>query len=172
MRFNIRGEKLEVTDAIKNYVEKRIGKLDKYFHNSDEVVASILVKTQGISQKVEVTIPLKEIILRAEDSEKDLYAAIDLVVEKLERQIRKNKTRISRKKNKEIYINDVDEIEETNETIVKRKNIDLKPMSEEEAILQMNLLGHEFFVFENSDTNSNCVLYRRKDNNYGIIEMK
>lgn len=172
MRFNIRGEKLEVTDAIKNYVEKRIGKLDKYFHNSDEVVASILVKTQGISQKVEVTIPLKEIILRAEDSEKDLYAAIDLVVEKLERQIRKNKTRISRKKNKEIYINDVDEKEETNEVIVKRKNIDLKPMSEEEAILQMNLLGHEFFVFENSDTNSNCVLYRRKDNNYGIIEMK
>jgi putative sigma-54 modulation protein len=172
MKFHIRGEKLEVTEAIKSYVEKRIGKLDKYFSNSNEIGANVLIKTHGISQKVEVTIPLKDIILRAEDSEKDLYTAIDLVVEKLERQIRKNKTRLSRKNTKEIYINKVEDVEESNDSIVKRKTIDLKPMNEEEAILQMNLLGHEFFVFENSDTNTNCVLYKRKDNNYGIIEMK
>ena len=176
MKFNIRGSKLEVTDAIRNYIETKLQKLDKYFENGDEVVANVLIKTQGLEQKVEVTIPIKRLILRSEESQKDLYAAIDLVTDKLERQIRKNKTRIKEKKIKDsidMFVDfDVTDDEDREEKIVKRKMIDLKPMSEEEAILQMNLLGHEFFAFENSDTNNNSVLYRRKDGNYGIIEMK
>lgn len=176
MKFNIRGSKLEVTDAIRNYIETKLQKLDKYFENGDEIVANVLIKTQGLEQKVEVTIPIKRLILRSEESQKDLYAAIDLVTDKLERQIRKNKTRIKGKNTKEPIDMFVDfettPEEDEEEKIVKRKMIDLKPMSEEEAILQMNLLGHEFFAFENSDTNNNSVLYKRKDGNYGIIEMK
>lgn len=175
MKFNIRGSKLEVTDSIKNYIETKLGRLDKYFDNTNEITANVLIKTQGVNQKVEVTIPIKKMILRSEESQKDLYAAIDIVTDKLERQIRKNKTRMKHKNVKE-HVNmfadfEVEE-ESEDEVIVKRKIVDLKPMSEEEAILQMDLLGHEFFVFENSDTNNNSVLYKRKDGNYGIIEMK
>lgn len=176
MNYNIRGSKLEVTDSIRNYIETKLNRLDKYFENADEITANVLIKTQGINQKVEVTIPIKKMVLRSEELHKDLYAAIDLVTDKLERQIRKNKTKLRRRDNKEDIVNFADfEItseEENEETIVKRKTIDLKPMSEEEAMLQMNMLGHEFFVFENADTNCNSVLYRRKDGNYGIIDMK
>ena len=175
MKFNIRGNKLEVTDAIKNYVESKLGKLDKYFGDTTEINANVVVSTKGISQRVEVTIPIKKIILRAEESHKDLYAAIDLVSEKLERQIRKNKTRIKNRSSKEVidtFVDfDITEEEETENSIVKRKVIDSKPMNEEEAILQMNLLGHEFFIFENSDTDGKSLLYKRKDGNYGIIDI-
>ena len=176
MKFNIRGNKLEVTDAIKNYVESKLGKLDKYFGDTSEMCANVVVSTKGISQRVEVTIPIKKIILRAEESNKDLYAAIDLVSEKLERQIRKNKTRIKNRSGKEIIETFVDfeinEEEEIENTIVKRKVIDSKPMNEEEAILQMNLLGHDFFIFKNVDTDNVAVIYKRKDSDYGLIEMK
>lgn len=176
MKYNIRGSKLEVTDSIRNYIETKLNRLGKYFENADEITANVLIKTQGINQKVEVTIPIKKMVLRSEEIHKDLYAAIDLVTDKLERQIRKNKTRLKRRDNKENIVNFVDFEttieEEREETIVKRKTIDLKPMSEEEAMLQMNMLGHEFFVFENADTNCNSVLYKRNDGNYGIIDMK
>ena len=176
MILNIRGSKLEITDAIKSYLESKVQKLDKYFENPDEITASIVAKTKGINQTVEITIPIKKAILRVEESNNDLYSSIDLAVDKLERQIRKNKTKIKQKNNREKFDMFVDfEIEEEYnepETIVKRKTIDMKPMSEEEAILQMDLLGHEFFIFKNSDTDSNAVLYKRKDGNYGIIEMK
>ncbi len=174
MKYNIRGNKLEVTEAIKGYVEKRLGKLDKYLENSNEITANVLIKLRGNEQVVEVTIPIKKIILRAEDSNKDLYAAIDLVVEKLERQIRKNKTRLhNRKKNEKLIEFNLDYIEEIDEdsSIIKRKKIDAKPMSEEEALLQMELLGHDFFAFKDMDTNSYAIIYKRKDGNYGIIEM-
>ena len=175
MDFNIRGNKLEITDAIRNYLEDKIGKLGKYFTNPNELTANILVKSDGILKKVEVTIPIKKAILRAEDSNKDLYAAIDLVYEKLERQIRKNKTRMSHKNNKEInpFIDFTTKDEEKEEgTIVKRKVFDAKPMSDEEAILQMELLDHNFFVYKNAETNLFSVIYKRNDQNYGIIEMK
>lgn len=176
MKFNIRGDKLEVTDAIRNYIESKLSRLDKYFENADELQATVLIKKQGIAQKVEVTIPMKKIILRSEEAQKDLYASIDLVVDKLERQIRKNKTRIKNKHSKDIVnmFTDFETVEEEEnvEEIVKRKVVELKPMSEEEAILQMNLLGHEFFVFENADTEKTSVIYKRKDGNYGLIEMK
>lgn len=176
MKLNIRGSKIEITDAIKSYLEGKVQKLDKYFENPEEINANIVVKTKGIDQTVEITIPIKKAILRVEESNKDLYSSIDLAVDKLERQIRKNKTKIKQKNNREkfdLFIDfEVEEVEENTETIVKRKSIDMKPMSEEEAILQMDLLGHEFFIFKDSDTDTNAVLYKRKDGNYGIIEMK
>lgn len=176
MKLNIRGSKIEITDAIKSYLESKVQKLDKYFENSEEINANIVAKTKGIEQTIEITIPIKKAILRVEESNKDLYSSIDLAVDKLERQIRKNKTKIKQKNNKEkfdMFIDfEVEEELEEPETIVKRKTIDMKPMSEEEAILQMDLLGHEFFIFKDSDTDNNAVLYKRKDGNYGIIEMK
>lgn len=175
MKLTIRGNKLEVTEAIKNYVEEKLGKLDKYFENADELSGNVLLRVQGKEQIVEVTIPIKKYILRAEESHEDLYASIDLVVEKLERQIRKNKTRIKERKVKEIPMMDFDfePVEDQQKTtIVKRKVVEMKPMDEEEAVLQMELLGHEFFVFQDIETGTTSVLYRRKDGNYGIIETK
>ena len=119
---------------------------------------------------------MKKLILRAEDTHTDLYAAIDLVSEKLERQIRKNKTRMKKKVNKDIIDFNIDfqidKDEDEKGKIIKRKTIELKPTNEDEAILQMNLLGHDFFVFVNEETDIVNILYRRKDGNYGIIETK
>lgn len=176
MKINARGSKLEVTDAIRDYINKKVAKLDKYFENPDEFTANVLIKTIGNSQTVEVTIPIRKVILRAEESSEDLYKSIDLVSEKLERQIRKNKTRILNKKGQEplfMFMPSDDETEEEEVGVIKkRKQVDMKPMSEEEAILQLNLIGHDFFLFEDMDTNRPTVVYRRKDGNYGVIEMK
>ena len=177
MNIKIRGDKLLVTEAIKEYVESKLSKLEKYFDKHGEVNANVLLRVGGRNQIIEVTIPTNHFTLRAEESHDDLYAAIDLVVDKLERQIRKNKTRIEKrlyKENiKEINYNfelEEDEIETSNK-IIKRKTLDMKPMSEEEAILQMELLGHSFFIFKNSENENVSVIYKRKDNNYGIIEI-
>lgn len=176
MNINIRGSKLEVTEAIQNYIEKRLKKLDKYFENPDEFTANVLIKTHGTKETVEVTIPIKKAILRAEESSDDLYKSIDLVSEKLERQIRKNKTRMKNKKNVDVmnmFVDfEVENDEEEEGKISKRKTVDSKPMSEEEAILQMDLLGHDFFIFNNVDTDTISVVYKRKDGDYGIIEIK
>ena len=177
MKYNIRGQKVEITSAIKEYAEKKIGKIEKFFSNVDDVNVNVLVKVNGKDQKVEVTIPVKKMVLRAEETGKDLYAAIDLVCEKLERQIRKNKTRLMQRKTKE-NLNDINvdfdnkDIEEDNYKVVRRKKLNTKPMSAEEAILEMNMLGHDFFIYKDSDTNNTCVIYKRKDNDYGIIETK
>lgn len=174
MKFNIRGNKVEITEPIKKYIEEKIGRLDKYFENPDSLTANVLVRIRGIDQIVEVTIPAKKMILRGEERNKDLYAAIDLVSDKIERQIRKNKTRMQKKATKasmiDFNMNFEAEESETEETVVKRKKIEMKPMSEEEAILQMNLIGHEFFVFKDADTGDVCILYKRKDGGYGMIE--
>ena len=178
MKINIHGNKVKITDSIKDRIEEKIGKLDKYFENPDSITANVVVRVRGVDQIVEVTIPAKKMILRAEVTSKDLYNSIDMVEEKLERQIRKNKTRMNKKVNKESVIDFVldyeeeVEIDEDHTSIVKRKEIDTKPMSEEEAILQMNMLGHEFFIFKDSDTNNMAVVYRRQDGDYGLIEMK
>ena len=178
MKYNIRGDKLEVTDAINSYVESKLDRLNKYFKDED-ILANVLLRVRGNSQIIEVTIPTDKFILRSEEEDKDLYAAIDLVSDKLERQIRKNKTRLNRQnvdnKLKEFNFDyEMMEEEETSEdeVIVKRKNIEMKPMDEEEAILEMNLLGHEFFVYKDMHTDKICVLYKRKDGNYGLIETK
>ena len=175
MKINIRGSKVKITQAINDYVVGKIGKLDKYLEEPDNITANVVVRIKGKDQTVEVTIPVKNFILRAEDTHTDLYAAIDLVYEKLEGQIRKNKTRMKKKIDKSSnFIVDflVDKDEEEKGKIVKRKIIETKPMNEEEAILQMNLLGHSFFVFENIDTGVVSILYKRKDEDYGLIETK
>lgn len=172
MLLNIHGDKLEVTDSIKNYIEEKLKRLDKYFENPEDLKANIVVRTRGINQIIEVTIPIKKAILRAEETNKDLYAAIDKVTDKLERSIRKNKTKIKRRKveNMDVFL-DFEVEEEEEQKIVKRKQINNKPMSEEEAILQMDLLDHDFFIFQNTETNNMSVIYKRKDNSYGIIEI-
>ena len=175
MQFNIRGKKLEVTEALKSYIEEKLGRLNKYFEDPDNITASVLIKLSGKLQVVEVTINTHGLILRGEESNKDLYASIDLVTDKIERQIRKNKTKIRKQLSKE-SIKDFkfveDDVIEEEHNIVKRKKVDMKPMSEEEAILQMELLGHDFFVYKTVDDGNINVVYKRKDGNYGILETK
>ena len=175
MKFNIHGKKLEVTDSIKSYIEEKLGRLDKYFEDPDNITTTVVIKLRGKDQVVEATINANKFVLRGEESHSDLYAAIDKVSDIIERQIRKNKTRI-KKRHKEVptaFVLDfeVDEEENKNE-IVKRKEVDGKPMSEEEAILQMNLIDHDFFVYKDADTNKVNVVYKRKDGDYGVIETK
>ena len=171
MEFIIRGDN---TESIKDYIESKIERLTKYL-NDDSLTATVVTKKEGRNQKIEVTIPTDSFTLRNEAVNEDLYAAIDNVVDKLERQIRKNKDKINKKNNKRI-IDDFDIILEDefyeSEKVVKRKKLELKPMDEEEAIIEMEMLGHDFFVFRDSDTDKICVLYKRKNGNYGIIETK
>lgn len=175
MKYIIRSEKNENTEAIKEYIENKLSRLDKYLKESDEIEATVLTKITGKSQTIEVTIPTKNFTLRNEETNEDLYAAIDKIVDKLERQIRKNKEKINKKVNKTL-INDfeydlIDEYSEE-EKVVKRKQVELKPIDEEEAIIQMEMLGHSFFVYRDVDTNEVHILYKRKNGNYGIIETK
>ncbi|MFV0558426.1 MAG: ribosome hibernation-promoting factor, HPF/YfiA family [Enterococcus sp.] len=174
-RYNVRGENIEVTEAIREYVAKKVGKLERYFTDVPEANAHVNLKVYTEkTAKVEVTIPLPYLVLRAEETSPDLYASIDLVVDKLERQIRKFKTKIHRK-SRETAIPDstlpIVEQEETPELdIVRTKRLSLKPMDSEEAVLQMNMLGHNFFIFEDAETNGTSIVYRRKDGKYGLIE--
>lgn len=173
MNIIVRGSKLEITEAMESYAKEKIGKLEKYFENGQEVKSTVLAKIHGRFHIVEVTIPLNNLILRAEECSSDFYAAIDTVIDKLERQIRKNKTKlVSRKKETTDFVYEyIDDIEEDSETkIVKRKKIEVKPMDEEEAILQMELLGHQFYLFKNIETNQPSLIYKRKDGDYGMIE--
>jgi putative sigma-54 modulation protein len=164
---------------MKECLEENLEKLNKYFENPEDIEANVLVKVRGLEQIIEVTALTKRFTLRAEESNENFYAAVDLVVAKLERQIRKNKDRLNKKyKNVEklefnFDYDSKEEIEEENESsIVKRKDISMKPMDEEEAMLQIELLNHDFFVFKNIDEECVSVLYKRKDGNYGIINMK
>ena len=175
MIYNIRGDKILVTDAIKEYIASKLDKLNKYFDSPEDINANILVKVKGFEQTIEVTIPTTNFTIRNEESAEDLYAAIDLVTDKIERQIRKNKTKINKIEKdaaKKINFAFMDNIEEDEEDtiIVRRKTLNTKPMDEEEAILQMEMLGHDFFVYKDRDTKRVCIIYKRKDNNYGIIE--
>ena len=175
MEIQIRGEKIRITEAMKNYVDEKIGKLDKYLENSENVHAHVIVKVKGHENTVEITIPLKSFILRSEETQDDFYAAVDKTIDKLERQVRKNKTRLMSKQVKPTYDFNFDSIEldkeeKNTKKVVKRKTIEVKPMNEEEAILQMELLGHEFFMYKDSETSAPCVIYKRHDGNYGVIE--
>ncbi|HSI67118.1 MAG TPA: ribosome-associated translation inhibitor RaiA [Planococcus sp. (in: firmicutes)] len=183
LQFNIRGENIEVTPAIREHIEKKVQKIERYFTDGANATAMVNLKTYNNSQtKVEVTIPMKNLTLRAEERHDEMYAAIDLIVSKLERQIRKYKTKVNRK------FRDRDGIgvafaaaeqsanaaeygdEDEDFTIVRTKQFDLKPMDEEEAVLQMNMLGHNFFVFTDAESNGTNIVYKRKDGTYGLIE--
>lgn len=181
MKYNIRGENITVTPAIREYVEKKIGKLERYFDNTPTTDVNVNLSVYNNEQRIEVTIPMVNLMLRAEESHVDMYAAVDLVVNKLERQIRKHKTKVNRKLRQQdeapkyVFADVEKEAKNDHENndefeVVRNKRFDLKPMDSEEAILQMNMLGHNFFVFVNAETNSTNVVYRRKDGKYGLIE--
>ena len=175
MEIIIRGDKMQITDAMKDYINEKLGKLEKYLENSDAVRANVIVKVKNHEQTVEITIPLKSFILRSEETKEDFYAAVDKTIDKLERQVRKNKTKLMAKQNKASYdfnfekIDFKEEIEDEHK-VIKRKTIEVKPMNEEEAILQMELLNHEFYIYKDSETNKKTVVYKRTDGNYGLIE--
>jgi len=168
MNIIIRGKHIEVTDALKDYVTKRVGKLEKYSDEFQDVQVTLLVERGR--HRVEVTAPINGIILRGEEETGDMYSSIDLVLEKLERQIEKYRTRINkRNRTKIIKETELGVVEEEHE-VVRNKKFSAKPMSVDEAIMQMNLIGHSFFVFTNSDTQQMNVVYRRKNGDYGLLE--
>lgn len=177
MKINIRGDKVTVTKAIKDYINEKLNRLDKYFESPKEIDCKVLIKVKNQDQSIEVTVPTSRFTLRAEERHQDLYAAIDLVVDKLEGQIRKNKDRLDKKyrglpKFEMNFDFETLDDELSDSKIVKRKDIDMKPMDEEEAIIQIELLNHDFFVFKNNDEDCVSVLYKRKDGSYGIINVK
>lgn len=173
MRITVSGKNIEITNALKDRVEKKLSKFEKYFTPITEAQATLSVEKNR--QIIEVTIPFNGVILRGEEATEDMYTSIDNVVEKLERQIHKQKTRLERRikdgsvKFENILYNER-YTEEEEAKIVKKKRFAIKPMSPEEAVMQMELLGHSFFVFTNSDTEEVNVVYKRKHGDYGIIE--
>ena len=173
MKYNIRGNKIEVTDAINDYIKSKVSKLEKYLDDNDEVEAKALISARGKDQKVEVTIWSGKYNIRAEEVNPDLYAAIDLVIDKLERQFKKYRDKLTSKRvKKEDYptIEIEEYFEDEDATVVRRKEVFLKPIDEEEAITQMELLGHSFFVFKDVHTGKINVVYKRNDGDYGVIE--
>ena len=172
MKFVISGKNIDVTEGLKSAVEDKLGKLEKYFTSDTEVIVTLSVEKER--QKIEVTIPVKGNIIRSEQVSSDMYVSIDLVEEIIERQIKKYKTKLIDKKQSalsfsEAFLQEEPEHEETIK-IVKTKRFAMKPMDPEEACIQMELLGHNFFMFLNADTNEVNVVYKRKSNSYGLIE--
>ena len=174
MKITLRGKNIEITEAIEEKVSEKLSKLDKYFIVSENVEAKVLVRTYPYGQKIEVTIPTEYVLLRAEVVDQDLYNAIDLVIDKLEGQIRKYKTRLNRKsKDNKLAFNlaSIEPLEDEEEDVlVKTKTITPKPMDMEEAIMQMELIGHSFFVYRDTETDAISFVYRRNDGDYGLIE--
>ena len=172
MKFIIVGRNIEVTEGLKSAVEEKIGKLEKYFTPDTEVRVTLSVEKDR--QKIEVTIPVKGSIIRSEQVSNDMYVSIDLVEEIIERQLKKYKTKLVDKQqagasfSKMFAENDYMEDEEIK--IVRTKKFDIKPMYPEDACVQMELLGHNFFVFNNAETGQVNVVYKRKGDTYGLIE--
>lgn len=176
MNLQIKGRNTEVTDGLRSYVEKRFSKLEKYF--TKEMTGTITLIIERTEHIIEATIPINRFILRAEESSHDMYTSIDNVVEKLERQVRKYKTRINRK-GKQIGLDympfvaeagEVEDTEQNDDRIERSKTFIVKPMDVEEAIMQLELLDHDFFVFLNDETDEVEVIYRRKGGKYGLIQ--
>lgn len=182
MKFNIRGQRMEVTNALREYVAKKLGRLERYFETTPESDVQVTLSVIKGQHTVEVTIPLPGVVLRAEEKRDDMYASIDFVVDKLERQIRKHKTKLNRKFRqvnqgrifKEEAGNGASQVstltQDDEYELVRTKRFSMKPMDVEEAILQMNMVGHNFYVFSNADTKEVNVVYRRSDGKYGLIE--
>lgn len=171
MKVNITGRKLDITAGIRGYTEKKLTKLDKFFDDAAE--AQVTLSLEKGRQIAELTIFYSGYVYRAEDTSEDLYASIDRTIDLIERQIRKNKTKLEKKLREGAFTAKLEELPEEEEKefiIVKSKKHAIKPMSPQEAILQMNLLGHTFFVFHNDETDKTDIVYKRKDGNYGLIE--
>ena len=172
MAINVRGKNLDITPALKDYVEKRVKKVTKYFDKTGDI--SVILRVEKGRHQVEVTVPVDGILLRGEESTPDMYASIDQVMDKLEKQIEKHKTKLEKRFRgggfradvaSSVAVPDVEE-----ETLVRSKRFAVKPMDAEEAILQMNLLNHDFFMFLNIESEQVNLVYRRKDGHYGLLE--
>lgn len=172
MNFIISGKNIDVTDGLKSAVQDKLGKLERYFTSDTDIMVTLSVEKDR--QKIEVTIPVKGNIIRSEQVSNDMYVSIDLVEEIIERQLRKYKTKIMNKNQEGVNLQKAyieDDFNEADEVkIVRTKRFDVKPMYPEDACVQMELLGHSFFVFVNAETDQVNVVYKRKGNTYGIIE--
>lgn len=170
MKITVRGKNIQITDALRQHVIKRLGKLEKFFEEDTEVYVTLTVEKD--SHVVEVTIPLNGYILRGEEETGDMYASVDLVIDVLEKQIDKYKTKLAKKVRNSKFKALAESGEDNYEAplVLRTKQFSIKPMDVEEAIMQMNLLGHSFFVFSNAETEQVNVVYRRKDGNYGLLE--
>ena len=175
MNFIISGRNIDITPGLRQAVEQKLGKLEKYFTPETDIIVTLSVEKER--QKIEVTIPVKGNIIRAEEVSEDMYASIDMVEETIERQLVKYKNKLVDKKkafredfSADYLEADYDDDEEAAVKIVRTKSFGIKPMDPEEACVQMELLGHNFFVFLNADTDEVNVVYKRKGNTYGLIE--
>ncbi len=174
MTFTIVERKVKIPQEITDYAVKKLEKLDRYFHKDSK--ATVTFSAERGRQTVEVTVVHGGIVFRAEETTTDMYASVDGVISSIERQIRKNKTRLEKRLRdgafeREISVDTTDFFLEDDYEVVRRKKFTVKPMSVEEAILQMNLLGHQFYMFINADdSNNHCVIYKRTSGGYGIIE--
>ena len=172
MNFTITGKNMELTDGLKQAVESKLGKLSKYFRSDTEATVTLSIERE--LQKAEVTIPIKGNILRAEQATTDMYTSIELAGDTIEKQLLKHRKKLIEKHHNvegfsEVYLEE--EADEDDEIlIVRKKSFAVKPMDPEEACLQMDMLGHNFYVFRNADTDDICVVYKRKNNTYGLIE--
>lgn len=172
MRYIISGKNIDVTEGLKSAIHEKIGKLEKYFTPETEVHVTLSVEKER--QKIEVTIPLKGNIVRAEQESTDMYVSIDLVEEIIERQLKKYKSKLIQTKQTSGHLNrdfvDDNDHEDEKIKIIRTKKFAMKPMDPEEACVQMELLGHNFYMFRNGETNEVNVVYKRKGNTYGLIE--
>ncbi len=173
MKFIIVGKNMDVTPSLKETVESKLGKLERYFTPDTEIHVTLSVQKE--QQKIEVTIPVKGNIIRSEQASTDMYVSIDLVEEVIERQLRKYKNKLIAKHqegsnfNKELFETE-EAVDDGEVKIVRTKKFGIKPMFPEDACVQMELLGHNFFVFFNAESDEVCVVYRRKDGTFGLIE--
>ncbi len=173
MKINVVGKNVTVTQGISDKIHKKLEVLNKYFIVDDEDTANVLIRTYRHKQKIEVTIPTKFAILRAEVMDDDLYNAVDKVIDKLEDQIRRQKTRLTRKNKDSLaqaFIDEVDDDLDSDDQVVKTKSIVPVEMSLDDAIMKMELLGHDFFIYTDDETQKIAVVYKRYDGGYGLIE--
>lgn len=176
IRINISGKNLEITQALRGYVEKKVSKLEKYLNDNQTASAEVMLRTERGIHIAEVTMNLSGVLLRGEGKTGDMYTSIDGAVDRIERQFNKYRTKLGRKtqgpKLGEIppALQGAEHEEAPSPQIVRTKRFALKPMDVEEAVMQMELLGHNFFVFRDSDTGEVSVVYKRRDGDYGLIE--
>ena len=172
MNLVISGKNLDITEGLRSAIEEKIGKLERYFTDTTEV--HVTLSTEKNRQKIEITIPMKGSIIRAEEVSSDMYVSIDLVEEVIERQLRKYKNKLIDKEQNAAHLSqsfiEADDLEDEDIQIIRSKKFAMKPMDPEEACVQMELIGHNFFVFRNSETDEVNVVYKRKGNTYGLIE--
>ncbi len=179
MKYQIIGKNIEVTDSIRDAIQKKLSRMDKYFVINDEVLCRAVVSAYKVGAKVEITIFTKEMDFRTEVRNNDLYAAVDLAIDKLEDQMRRLKTKMNRNKNeyglgKSLALENIEEASEDdeNDVVVRTKSIYLDPMTLDDAITRMEALGHSFFIYLDSDDEEISVAYKRLDGGYGVIQVE